>query len=512
MRKLLPFLVAAPLSVFAFLVYWFGLAPGIVWEPADVGTLLASLARPKFFSFSFSPLYFIFSFPWSRLGPPTDLAFRANVVSALFAVLGVVLVYFVILKLTGDFKPALLGGLCLAFFPGFWRFALFANFYTLSFFLLWLSLLPLFCFESRPRLALFWSSFFFALSFSCFPSTIFSIAPLLVFVWTKRKQLNPLDIFISVLVFLLPLSVIFLVGSFSNLPLREFVFSLYPLRPVISSSWQNILCFAEMFFESHWWLLLPLSGLGFFFGGGEMRFLSGSFISSLIVIAICPLPETLGVYLPLLSAVTVWAALGFDVLWNLALTFSDTEIGTALESRVFVLVFRLKREGRVLRFLTLGALVFLALAVPFWNFPPRFSALSRREDAAAELYGKKAWEILPSGAVVLAEKEEYLSVLRYFEATKGEKEVLVTHSGLGFDEKEKQRLRKFYSGIKVPQALNSVETSSAALVGLREFVTQNPSRTFFFTLNYPARGRGDRVGEWEGLSLIAEEPLYRVER
>ena len=511
-KHFLPFLVGVLLSGLVFLVYWFGLAPGPVWEPADVGTLLASLVRPKFFSFSFSPFYFIFGSIWSRWGSLEGLAFRANLISSLLAALGVVLIYLVILKVTQDFKPALFGGLCLALFPGFWYFALFANFYILSFSLLWLSLLPLFWFEDRPRLALFLSSFFFALSFSCFPSAISLVGPLLAFIWMERRRLDFLSILASGAIIFLVLAAVFLTGVYFGLPLREFLSSLLPLRPIFSSSWQNILCFAETFLEGSWWLLLPLAGLGLIFGGGERKLLSQSLISLIVVAAIYPLPAMTGPYLPFLSAVMIWASFGFDILWNLALAFSDTEIGTALENRVFVLVFRLKREGRVLRLLTLSTLVFLMLVIPFWAFPSRFSALSRRRDIAAELYGETAWEVLPPGAVVLSEKEEYLSILRYFEATRGGEGVLVTHSGLGFDEKERRRILRFYSDIKVPQALGFVETSAEALAGLREFVAQNPNRAFFFTLDRPAGGRGNCVGEWEGLSLTAEEPLYRVER
>ncbi len=506
-----PVVYAALLGVVAFLGYWSTLAPGIVWDPASVGNLLASLVQPRFFSFSFSPLYFLLGSLWSRLGPLSSLAFRANLVSALFASLGVSLIYLVIWEATRDTKPAFLGGLCLAFFPQFWYFALFANFYTLAFFLFWLALFSLFYFKERPRCALFWSVFFSALSFLCFPAAVFLIFPLGIAAWQGRGQLRFWDIVGAGLVFVVVIAAGISAAAALGLPVRGFVFSLSPLKPVFLSSWQNALSFAGGLLFGHWWVLLPLAGLGFIFGGGQRPALVRSLLGLFAIVAIYPLPEMSGAYLPVFSVIILWASLGFKIIWDLAWALSDTEIGAAFKTRVFVLVFRLKKEGRALRFLVVGALSFLAAVMIAWDFPARLSSLSRAADTAAILYGEQAWEALPPGAIVLAEKEEYLSVLRYFEAIGKTRGVLATHPSLGFDQKEVARICQFYPEVIVPESLSLVETDFSALAALRDFAARNAhDRAVFFTLSYPATGVGGRVGEWEGLSLIAEEPLYRI--
>jgi len=502
-----PAAYAALLGIVAFLVYWFTLAPGIVWDP------VASLVQPRFFSFSFSPLYFLLGSLWSRLGLLSGLAFRANLVSALFASLSVSLVYLAIWEVTQDVKPAFLGGLCLALFPKFWSFALFANFYTLAFFLFWLSLLFLFHFERRPRGALLWSTFFAALSFLCFPAAVFLAFPLGAVAWQGRAQLRRRGVLTAGLVFVVIVTAGLSAGLVLGLPVRAFVLSLSPLRPVFLSSWRNVLGFTRVLLDDLWWVLLPLAGLGFVFGGGSQALLIRSLLGLFAVVAIYPLPEMPGVYLPLFSVIILWASLGFKAIWDLALALSDTEIGAAFKNRVFVLVFRLKREGRVLRFLVVGALSLLAVAMTAWELPARFLSLSRTVDTEAALYGKQAWEVLPPGAIVLAEKEEYLSALRYFEVTERNRGILVTHPSLGFDQKEVARIRRFYPEVVVPGYLGSAETEADALAGLESFVVQNINdRAVFFTLSYPATGQGTCVGTWEDLPLVAEGPLYRIVR
>ena len=135
---MLNILSAASLFVLTFLVYLKTLAPGVVgFDSAELvtGVYTQGIVHPTGY-----PTYLLLGKLFSNL-PFGNSAFRINLMSAFFASLSVVLLYFVLQRLLKDWKFAWLGALFFAFSNYFWQMALVAEVYTLHTFFLSLNLL-----------------------------------------------------------------------------------------------------------------------------------------------------------------------------------------------------------------------------------------------------------------------------------------------------------------------------------------------------------------------------------
>ena len=511
MKKYLPPALAALFLAFVLGVYFMTLAPDLVWDPPETGTLLASAQSSEFFRFSPSPFYFLLAQGWKRI-PWGTLALRGNFFSMGLALLSVGLVYFLILRLGRDFRFALFGGLIMALSPLFWPFVRFANFYTLLLFLsfLYFSLLLL---DGEGRLP-FVISLLFGLAVSTAPAAIVLALPLALYLWVRRHCLRVKGFGLALLGIFLGLFPAFGAWFFFGLPLGKIFFSLSPLSPFWSSSWQNLLSFAELFFFKVPWPLYSLAFIGALWGvgGRERAFLFLGFLSFLVLLGIYPLPEYLGVFIFPISIFVIWAALGAKVVWELIYTLSNTEIGAAFETRLFVLVFRLKRKVAILRYLLLGLFFIFLAFLPFKEFRESFAALDYFDNSALE-YGSKAQEKFssrPSKSLVLAQEGKFLSSLRYFSSLDPKKKVIVTTTSLVVDPGEYFRLRKFYPELWLPSSVGEGKSESWALEALEVFIDKNLGNfEIFLTLNHPSQGRGVVYGKWGEYTLVAEEPLYR---
>ena len=126
------------LFVLTFLAYLKTMAPGVVgFDSAELvtGVYTQGIVHPTGY-----PTYLMLGKLFSCL-PFENSAFRINLMSAFFASLSVVLLYFVLLRLLKDWKLAWLGSLFFAFSNYFWQMALVAEVYTLHTFFLSLNLL-----------------------------------------------------------------------------------------------------------------------------------------------------------------------------------------------------------------------------------------------------------------------------------------------------------------------------------------------------------------------------------
>ncbi len=114
----------------SFLVYFFTLAPTIV--PGDGPELIAAAYNlgtahpPGYPLLTLISKFFITVFPFGKI------AWRVNLLNALFGSLAVAVVYLIIYKLTRKKVPAIAGALFLAFSSGFWFYSITAEVFALN--------------------------------------------------------------------------------------------------------------------------------------------------------------------------------------------------------------------------------------------------------------------------------------------------------------------------------------------------------------------------------------------
>lgn len=114
----------------SFLVYFFTLAPTIV--PGDGSELIAvaynlGTAHPPGY-----PLLTLISKLFITVFPFGNIAWRVNLLNALFGSLAAVVVYLIIYKLTKKKVPSIAGALFLAFSSGFWFYSITADVFALN--------------------------------------------------------------------------------------------------------------------------------------------------------------------------------------------------------------------------------------------------------------------------------------------------------------------------------------------------------------------------------------------
>lgn len=95
------------------------LAPSVLWsDEGEFQFQIAVLGVPHQTGY---PLYVLLGKVWTWLAPVGDVAYRVNLLSAVFGALTVVLVYFTIKRLSGARLAALAGAAALAVSPAFWQ-------------------------------------------------------------------------------------------------------------------------------------------------------------------------------------------------------------------------------------------------------------------------------------------------------------------------------------------------------------------------------------------------------
>jgi 4-amino-4-deoxy-L-arabinose transferase-like glycosyltransferase len=141
LRSFLHFFYSGPaVGALSFLIYLRTLAPGVYgFDSAELatGAYTLGIVHPPGF-----PVYLILGkiFTWLPLG---DVAYRLNLMSAVFAALTVFVLYTYLFELTGQRVVAWIGAALSAFSFYFWQMAIIAEVYTLHTFFLVLALLIL---------------------------------------------------------------------------------------------------------------------------------------------------------------------------------------------------------------------------------------------------------------------------------------------------------------------------------------------------------------------------------
>jgi len=179
---------AAVTGLLAFAVYLRTLAPTVMWY--DMGELTTASYVLGIAHNTGYPLYLLLGKLFTFL-PFGDVAYRVNLMSAVFAALTVSLVFVIIHDLTKSILAALFGSLTLAFSSTLWSTATWAESYSLNaFFTAAITLLLLrWRASGRPRV-LYLASLLFGLSLGNHRLILLLVPGILLFLWVGRHGLS----------------------------------------------------------------------------------------------------------------------------------------------------------------------------------------------------------------------------------------------------------------------------------------------------------------------------------
>ena len=162
-RRVAEALVPVGVGLLAFAVYLQTLLPGVGWGDIARFQYVAKVwGIPHRFGY---PLYIFLSRLFGYL-PVGDLAYRVNLMSALFAALAAVMVYFTVMRLVDDWVGAASAALSFAFSVALWRQAVVAEVYSLNAFLIGAVVLILLTWHQTRKIGLLYLGVgLYALSF-----------------------------------------------------------------------------------------------------------------------------------------------------------------------------------------------------------------------------------------------------------------------------------------------------------------------------------------------------------
>ena len=162
-RRLAGALIPVGVGLFAFSVYLQTLLPGAGWGDIARFQYVARIwGIPHRFGY---PLYIVLSRLFGYL-PVGDLAYRVNLMSAVMAALAAVMVYFLVMRLVGDWVGAASAALSFAFSVELWRQAVVAEVYALNAFLIGAVMLALLAWYQTRKIGLLYLGIgLYALSF-----------------------------------------------------------------------------------------------------------------------------------------------------------------------------------------------------------------------------------------------------------------------------------------------------------------------------------------------------------
>ncbi len=179
-RRLVSALVPAGVGLLSFAVYMQTLLPSVGWGDIARFQYVARVwGIPHRFGY---PLYIAISRLFGYL-PLGDLAYRINLMSAAFAALAVLMVYFIVTRLMDDWVGAASAALSFAFSRALWGQAVMAEVYTLNAFLIGAVVLSLLAWYQTQKVGLLYLGIgLYALSFgnhmtvvTLFPAVLYLI-------------------------------------------------------------------------------------------------------------------------------------------------------------------------------------------------------------------------------------------------------------------------------------------------------------------------------------------------
>jgi len=453
-------LIAFLLFAVCFLLFYSTLCPTITWSHfSEVGPKLLvqiytkplSLSQRHFFYLATAKLFSLLTshLPAGRQGfplPNTNPAFPLNLLSALFASLTAVITYFIILTLSPILRlpshltktfnlawlPAAFGSLILASSFTFWSQAIVTQ--ITSFNLLLFSLTLFFLLKTGQN-------------------------------FKKKNKLSLLWFLVFTLILLL-----------NNLPSKPLVKFRTPQQ-----FWENLETILSLILLNFRSTSLMLALVGICFGLEKkiplfllLSILFGqTFFDSLFFTATTP-----PFLLPSFLVIAIFAGLGFKVLLEIILAVFLSDLAVSFENRFFLLILRLKKAGKILRYAVFCSLGYFILMILFTSLKKSYPAVNLKKEKEAFNFGQNSLAVLPENSLVFCENEKLLYTLEYFhKVVKPEKKLELVPFTKGTEEVVENSIRK---------------------------------RPVFFALVGTPVSPGEITGHWEEFTLILRKPLYQV--
>lgn len=189
----LSFILSMGLFLASFAVYVYTLAPGML--RGDSGRFQYSMVTLHPPHAPGYPLYTLLGWLWLRLIPLGTLAYRANLLSALFGALTVSLICLITMRMTKRPLASLAGPLYLALSYVFWSQSVITEVYTLNAFFLVLLVYLLLLWEEGTRLErenrhpLYAIALVYGLSLAHHRLMLLVFPALLLFIWQVNRQI-----------------------------------------------------------------------------------------------------------------------------------------------------------------------------------------------------------------------------------------------------------------------------------------------------------------------------------
>ena len=182
-------LLPSTLFILTFIIYLHNLSVSVYG--GDSGDFLSAIAVRGVPHPSGYPLYMLLGILASWLPIPQTLAWKVDLISAVFSSLGVVLMYKIVFELHKSKLLAIITALLLAFVFPYWLYAETAEVFALhNFFMLLLFYIGVLLYTKKKIIYIYLLSFFTGLSFSNQELTLFILPTLCIFVYAVRNKIS----------------------------------------------------------------------------------------------------------------------------------------------------------------------------------------------------------------------------------------------------------------------------------------------------------------------------------
>jgi len=177
--------VPAVIAIVTFSVYNLTLMPTVGWsDSAELSVKAHELGVPHGSGY---PIYAIFAWAFTKL-PVGDIAFRVNLLSAVFGAIAAVIVYYIVLELTDTWWSGFVASLAFAFSFSEWSQSTIAEVYTLNSLIISLCVLSLILWQ-KGRIGLEYFALFFGLSQAHHRTSILLAIPFSAFIVLRNSHI-----------------------------------------------------------------------------------------------------------------------------------------------------------------------------------------------------------------------------------------------------------------------------------------------------------------------------------
>jgi len=188
---------ASLVFLFSFIFYIFTLSPSVAWlDSGELTTAAHVLGIPHPTGY---PLYTMLAKLFTLI-PIGSIAWRINLMSALFGALSVMLLYLIVNQLTKHDTSALISAVALAVSPSFWDVSTMAEVYSMHIFFLLLNIWLLLKYQKGDKMFLYLFALSFGLSMAHHVTSVLFV-PGYLYLILKSKKINMRAILICLLLF-----------------------------------------------------------------------------------------------------------------------------------------------------------------------------------------------------------------------------------------------------------------------------------------------------------------------